>query len=199
MYNLSKKDANDLIELIHECLKCDNLSAFHGLVNKFKRLTAINLAANLSCETGENAGKMSLDISELLQRRADIQEKTPSFASVRSEIINASAVNISDNNSPESGSRVEVILHYALPHVRQALSRAAKDESQKQTDTLSRREREVLKWMSEGKCTWDISRILRITERTVYYHSQNIMQKLEATSRSHAVSIAIKRGIIELH
>ena len=53
--------------------------------------------------------------------------------------------------------------------------------------------------MSEGKCTWDISRILRITERTVYYHSQNIMHKLEATSRSHAVSIALKRGIIELH
>lgn len=102
-------------------------------------------------------------------------------------------------NSAGPRSRSEAILNYALPHLRQALSRAAKDESQKQTTALSRREKEVLQWMSEGKCTWDISRILRITERTVHYHSQNIMHKLQATSRSHAVSIGLKRGIIELH
>jgi len=96
-------------------------------------------------------------------------------------------------------SRTEAILKYALPHLRRAFERVASDKSKKQKTALSRREKEVLQWMSEGKCTWDISRILRITERTVYYHSQNIMQKLDAASRSHAISIAFKRGIIGLH
>jgi DNA-binding CsgD family transcriptional regulator len=168
MYDLSKKDANSLIEIIHESLYCDTLSAFHLLIKKLRQLTADHLGADLACDPGEHA---SVEWGRIFPGK----------------------------EYHGSGSRAEAIMNYAVPHLRQALARATRDESQKQTTTLSRREKEVLQWMSEGKCTWDISRIMRITERTVYYHSQNIMHKLEATSRSHAVSIALKRGLIRLH
>jgi len=167
MNDLSKKDANCLIEIIHASLNCHTMPAFHRLIKKLRQLTPDNHMIGLPYNTG---GHASPELGRIFPGKKSICLR----------------------------SRSEVIMNYALPHLRQALARAAKDESRRPATTLSRREREVLQWMTEGKCTWDISRILRITERTVHYHSQNIMHKLDATSRSHAVSIALKRGIIQL-
>ncbi len=55
---------------------------------------------------------------------------------------------------------------------------------------LSPREREVLEWLKLGKTSWDISVILRISERTVNYHVQNIIHKLGTVNRMQAVSVA---------
>ncbi len=60
--------------------------------------------------------------------------------------------------------------------------------------SLSPRELEVLKWLKLGKTSWDISVILKISERTVNYHVNNIMRKLDVTSRLQAVSEAVNRG-----
>ncbi len=57
--------------------------------------------------------------------------------------------------------------------------------------SLSPREREVLKWLRLGKTSWDISVIMRISERTVNYHVNNIMKKLDVTNRLQAVSEAV--------
>jgi DNA-binding CsgD family transcriptional regulator len=62
--------------------------------------------------------------------------------------------------------------------------------------SLSPRERQVLKWLSLGKTSWDISVILRISERTVNYHVSNIMKKLDVTNRLQAVSEAVNLEII---
>jgi DNA-binding CsgD family transcriptional regulator len=61
---------------------------------------------------------------------------------------------------------------------------------------LSKREIEVLTWSKEGKSSWEISAILNISERTVNFHINNIMQKLNAVSRTQAVAVAIERGLI---
>jgi DNA-binding NarL/FixJ family response regulator len=65
-------------------------------------------------------------------------------------------------------------------------------------DVLSTRESEVLFWVKEGKSNWEIAVILVISERTVKFHIRSIMQKLNAVNRSHALAIAIKRGIIDI-
>jgi DNA-binding CsgD family transcriptional regulator len=62
--------------------------------------------------------------------------------------------------------------------------------------SLSPREREVLKWLRLGKSSWDISVILRISERTVNYHVGNIMEKLDVTNRLQAVSKSVILEII---
>ncbi len=62
---------------------------------------------------------------------------------------------------------------------------------------LSPRELEVLNLLKLGKTSWDISRILRITERTVNYHVGNIMQKLDATNRIQAVYEAVNLELID--
>ena len=196
MYDLSRKDANSLIEFIHESLNCHNLNAFHRLDRKLRRLTADSQGSD-SAGRSEVRGKTSFRAYPF----PDVSAFQPGLRSVRdakSTAATESNRSLLEKKITNPCSRAEVILVYALPHLRQALSRSVKDEWQKQASALSYREKEVLQWMSEGKCTWDIAKILRITERTVHYHSQNILQKLEARSRSHAVSIALKQGIIEL-
>jgi len=57
--------------------------------------------------------------------------------------------------------------------------------------SISPREKEVLKWIIEGKTNWEIGVILHISERTVKFHVQNLMKKLRATNRYHIVAKAL--------
>ena len=63
------------------------------------------------------------------------------------------------------------------------------------THDLSDREMEVLRWLKEGKSNWEISMILKISERTVKFHVKNICTKLDVINRTHAVVVAMERGI----
>lgn len=65
-------------------------------------------------------------------------------------------------------------------------------------DALSVREVEVLKLIAGGNANKMIAAQLSITEETVKGHVKNILAKLAANDRTHAVTIALKRGIIDL-
>ena len=65
-------------------------------------------------------------------------------------------------------------------------------------DPLTLREVEVLRLIAAGKANKLIAGELAITEETVKGHVKNILSKLSASDRTHAVTIALKRGIIEL-
>lgn len=64
---------------------------------------------------------------------------------------------------------------------------------------LTERENQCLFWACEGKTAWEISQIIEISERTVLFHLNNSAKKLNATSRQHAVAIAMKKGLIKPH
>jgi DNA-binding CsgD family transcriptional regulator len=63
---------------------------------------------------------------------------------------------------------------------------------------LTARETECLRWTAEGKSSWDIGMILKISDNTVNYHIKNAMRKLGTTSRTVAVVKAIRLNFIEL-
>jgi two-component system, NarL family, response regulator len=65
-------------------------------------------------------------------------------------------------------------------------------------DTLTEREIEVLREVAAGNANKIIASHLAISEETVKGHVKNILGKLEASDRTHAVTIALKRGIITL-
>lgn len=65
-------------------------------------------------------------------------------------------------------------------------------------DPLTSREVEVLRLIASGKANKLVASDLSITEETVKGHVKNILSKLDARDRTHAVTIALKRGIIEL-
>lgn len=64
--------------------------------------------------------------------------------------------------------------------------------------TLSERQKQCLFWACQGKTSWEIAMILEIKERTVEFHLNNATRKLGAANRQHAVSIASKKGLIQI-
>ena len=66
------------------------------------------------------------------------------------------------------------------------------------SDTLSDREINVLRLVATGNANKGIARLLSISEETVKAHVRNILSKLGANDRTHAVTIALRRGIIEV-
>ena len=65
-------------------------------------------------------------------------------------------------------------------------------------DSLTSREIEVLRLIAAGKANKLVASDLSITEGTVKGHVKSILSKLGASDRTHAVTIALKRGIIEI-
>ncbi len=65
-------------------------------------------------------------------------------------------------------------------------------------DELTSREIDVLRLIAAGNANKQIADQLAIGEATVKSHVTNILSKLGANDRAHAVTIGLKRGIIEL-
>lgn len=65
-------------------------------------------------------------------------------------------------------------------------------------ESLTDREKEVLTWIAAGKSSWDIARILNITERTVNWTIGRAMRKLDAVNRTQAVVNAIRTRAIQI-
>jgi len=64
--------------------------------------------------------------------------------------------------------------------------------------TLTRRELEVLQLIATGNPNKLVADKLSVTEDTIKMHVKSILSKLGANDRTHAVTIALKRGIMEL-
>jgi DNA-binding NarL/FixJ family response regulator len=75
---------------------------------------------------------------------------------------------------------------------------AAKVADHAADDDLSPRELDVLRLIAAGNANKQIAGLLGIAEETVKSHITNILAKLGANDRTHAVTTALKRGIIEL-
>jgi len=65
-------------------------------------------------------------------------------------------------------------------------------------EALSTREIEVLRHVAGGNRNREIAELLFISEETVKVHIKHIMEKLGASDRTQAVSIAVRRGIMQL-
>jgi DNA-binding NarL/FixJ family response regulator len=65
-------------------------------------------------------------------------------------------------------------------------------------ESLTPRELEVLSHVAGGNRNRDIAERLFISEETVKVHIKHIMEKLGASDRTQAITIAVRRGIIQL-
>jgi DNA-binding NarL/FixJ family response regulator len=63
---------------------------------------------------------------------------------------------------------------------------------------LSNREIEVLRMLSEGHANKEIAYRLGISEHTVKFHVASLFQKLNASSRTEAVTLGVRQGLIML-
>lgn len=63
---------------------------------------------------------------------------------------------------------------------------------------LTPRERDVLTWAARGKTSAEIGMILNLSERTINFHCDNAMRRLDVINRTQAVAKAVATGVIGL-
>lgn len=100
-------------------------------------------------------------------------------------------------SSIEYHPRTEAIIKHVVPHFNQALVRIFSTKTGRKPAELTPREQEILRWIKEGKSSWDISMIVGISARTVNYHVNNVKRKLDAVSRAQAVAIGVEQGLLD--
>jgi DNA-binding NarL/FixJ family response regulator len=65
-------------------------------------------------------------------------------------------------------------------------------------DALTEREIQVLREVAAGNANKMVAQLLHVSEETIKAHMKSILSKLGANDRTHAVTIAVRRGIIEI-
>ena len=113
------------------------------------------------------------------------------------------AVLRSDIDGPEIKAAIEaaalgltVLEPSSLDMVLRASSRPAKGSSGTLVEPLTERELEVLKLVAAGLGNKEVAARLEISEHTVKFHVASIMGKLGAGSRTEAVTLGIRHGLI---
>ncbi|WP_347336392.1 helix-turn-helix domain-containing protein [Bradyrhizobium stylosanthis] len=51
--------------------------------------------------------------------------------------------------------------------------------------------------MAEGKSSWEIGKILNVSENTINFHMKNAVRKLGTANRTHGLAKAIRLGLTE--
>lgn len=101
----------------------------------------------------------------------------------------------------EPSQRIEIISHvqWFATHVHEAVRSVVLTREGRPIvrGNLTAREKDCLVWAADGKTSWEISKILEITERTVNYHLQNASEKLGVHGSRNAIAKAIALGEIE--
>ena len=85
---------------------------------------------------------------------------------------------------------------YLSPGISRAVIEAYIDRTEHPPDPLSRREREVLQLVAEGKTSKEIAHLLGVTTKTAEVHRVRIMKKLGIQGTAALVRYAIRRGLV---
>lgn len=96
------------------------------------------------------------------------------------------------------GELLGTIRAVAAGQMRIPLEVAAKLSERMNSPELTARELDVLRLLVTGQTNKEIGATLTIAEGTVRAHLNSIFQKLDAQDRTHAATIAIKRGLVRL-
>ena len=86
---------------------------------------------------------------------------------------------------------------YLSPGVSRAVVEAYSSKSEKPSDPLSGRERQVLQLIAEGRSTKDVASLLGISVKTAESHRSRLMQKLDIHETASLVRYAVRRGLVQ--
>ncbi|RJY07973.1 response regulator transcription factor [Aurantiacibacter aquimixticola] len=150
-----------------------------------------------------SADVVEAGIADLLERLADHGIWVPLVAARENpgleevvEAIQAGALDFLTLPLTDDEVR-RMVAHYHSDAGAHAEARRRLIDARRRISGLSKREREVLDWLSEGCSNKAIARELEISPRTVEIHRANMMDKLGASHAAEAVRMRIEAGIEE--
>jgi transcriptional regulator EpsA len=101
-------------------------------------------------------------------------------------------------------TRLRHAVELMVPHLHHTFVRVLLNEREQMSGAASartervvtRRQEEILRLIKEGKTNAEIATVLDCSQWTIKNHIQNILRRLDATSRAHAISRAMTLGIL---
>lgn len=109
----------------------------------------------------------------------------------------ASGYVLKDNSFEELVQAVRTVVaggSFVTPSIQEKLRKL---QHQGRTPTLlSKREREVIKWIAQGKSSKQIARIMDISPRTVDTYRKRLMDKLDLHTLADVVRYAVRTGLV---
>jgi two-component system, NarL family, response regulator len=213
-----KESSESCIEPITVVIADDHPVVREGLVEVFKSQTDIKVVAEAT--NGEDTLEMCkqhLPDVLLLDLRMPRKDGLQVLAELARGGISGPRVIVMTtyeseddiHRSLKTGAKGYLVKDIAPQQIRAAVRRVAAGESflsgniaAKLAESiarpeLSKRERQVLKDLAYGRSNKEIAQILYISEHTAKAHVRSIMTKLNADSRTEAMAIATKRGLIK--
>ncbi len=114
------------------------------------------------------------------------------------EMLEAGAVGylLKDTSSDDLASAIRACLKDQIT-LSPAAGRALVSAPPMPAPDFTQREREVLELMSRGMSNSEIAQQLVVSRSTIKFHVSNLLNKLNASSRVEAVSIAIQQGFVK--
>ena len=98
----------------------------------------------------------------------------------------------------KNDKRTRIIIKYLIPYLSARLIKLVPYNDTNGMTILTPTELEILNWIKEGKSSWEISLILQKSERCINFHISNILKKLDAMNRTHAVVKALDNNLISI-
>ena len=134
--------------------------------------------------------------TRIMEEAASTGLKSGWLYSLRGRLSTEAAIISLAGKNIKKTERSRMILEYLLPHLGQAVKRIIQGQPRKSAP-LTARETEILTWTAAGKTSWEISKILNISRRTVEFHMGNVLKKLDAINACQAVAVGLTSGLIE--
>jgi DNA-binding NarL/FixJ family response regulator len=105
----------------------------------------------------------------------------------------------------QAGASAYVARGASAEHLKEAVHAALEDKDfvdpavppKGSRGRLTRRQREILQMLADGRSTTRAARELELSEETVKTHTKHILARLNARNRTHAVAIALRESLIE--
>jgi DNA-binding NarL/FixJ family response regulator len=125
----------------------------------------------------------------------------PNLAAAALE-LGAVAFVLKQSAGSELQKAIEHVLHgrpYITPKMRSEDWVEAKARARQYSKELSGRQREVVQLLGEGRPLKEIAGLLGLSEKTVEFHKQHIMESFSIKSNADLVLFALKHGLISLN
>lgn len=192
----------------------------------FREGVSMIIAGQSDMSLVAQAGNSAQAIEEFLQHRPDITlmdqrlpgpSGTETLISIRNQFQHARIIILTDSDGDveiqqalKAGAAAYLLKTIPrselLDTIRQVhqgrrsihLQIASKLAEHLGSETLTPREMDVLQLIRDGFRNKQIADRLSIAETTVSFHIKNVIDKLEGNDRTHAVTIALKRGLLQL-
>jgi two-component system NarL family response regulator len=189
-----------------------------GLAAMFKSQSDIKVVAEAA--NGEEALEICnrhfpdvllLDLRMPRKDGLQVMAELAARAAIRPRVIVMTTYDSEDDirRSVKSGAKGYLVKDAAPQQIRESVRRVAAGGSVLSSNLaaklaesiarpqLSKRERQVLKYLANGRSNKEIAQILYISEHTAKAHVRSIMTKLNADSRTEVIAIAVKHGLIK--